>query len=398
MDVLRERGAGKRVAPLQEAPQSRGFPIQPDGVRRRAGTAGGSSHIRQSIPFMKRVLSAALLTSIGFAAFGFEGNDDNVTRDYFVQLYKLEPYVLDFKKTFASAADRQNYKKLRDYLNDKEEILRVLKMAGDEYYYGMSYSRLYAADYIQSLEDELKTRNPTDKILLRLNSVRPSFDFNGEYPAGYVEAELLPAIKKRFAEASERDSLNEIAYKQIQKNIGALQQDIFLAEQAIYAALSPEFMEQDFRIWISLTFSGLIAVLLLAFFAIIFKRSDVSLSKLLLSNSGLQFITVFILIIAIILFGILNVLGGSELAAILSGISGYILGKGGGAIAEMVENGKAEQAQDKQRRAVAAESSKASSEPEIYAAAAGMSAADGQPPKESSEGAEEEKFFPGTGY
>jgi hypothetical protein len=57
-------------------------------------------------------------------------------------------------------------------------------------------------------------------------------------------------------------------------------------------------------------------------------------SKSLISSSGLQFITVFILIIAIILFGILKVLGGSELAAILSGISGYILGKGGVGITE----------------------------------------------------------------
>jgi hypothetical protein len=347
---------------------------------------------------MQRIFSIALFIFIGFAAFGFEGNDDNVTRDYFVQLYKSEPYILDFKKTFVSETDRRDYKKLRDYLNDKEEILRILKMAGDEYYYGMSYSRLYATDYIQSLEDELKTRDPDDKILLRLNSVRPSFDFSGEYPVEYVETELLPAIKKRFSEASERDSLNEIAYKQIQKNIGALQQDIFLAEQAIYASLSPEFREQDFRIWISLTFSGLIAVLLLAFFAIIFKRSDVSLSKLLLSSSGLQFITVFILIIAIILFGILNVLGGSELAAILSGISGYILGKGGGAIAEMAGNGNVRQTKEKRRETVAAENSETDNEPELFVSVSETETNEKQPPKEKNEETEEEKFFPGAGY
>lgn len=65
-----------------------------------------------------------------------------------------------------------------------------------------------------------------------------------------------------------------------------------------------------------------------------YKRSDQTLARNLLSETGLQFVTIFILIIAIILFGILNILGGSELAAILSGISGYILGKGGQMMSE----------------------------------------------------------------
>jgi hypothetical protein len=41
----------------------------------------------------------------------------------------------------------------------------------------------------------------------------------------------------------------------------------------------------------------------------------------------LQFITLFSLIIAIILFGLTDVLQGRELAALPGGISGYILGR-----------------------------------------------------------------------
>ncbi len=260
--------------------------------------------------------------------YGFEGNDDNITRDYYVQLYQSQEYVPDFKTTFRTETDRRDYKKVREYLNNKEEILRLLRMAGDEFYYGLSFSKLYKTDYIQSLKDELKVRDPGEKILVRINSVRPYFSYHREYTVEYIEAEILPAIIRRYEEAEELDRQNEIYYKQIQKNIESLQQDIFQAEQAIFGSLSPEFRDQDFRIWISLTFSGLIAVLLLAFFWIIYRRSDISLPSLMLGSSGLQFITVFILIIAIILFGILKVLGGSELAAILSGISGYILGKG----------------------------------------------------------------------
>jgi hypothetical protein len=265
----------------------------------------------------------------GSMTFAFGGNDDNVTRDYYVQLYKTQDYVFDFRTVFVLETDRRDYKKLRDYLNIKEEIMRILKMAGDEYYYGLSYSQLYTTDYIQGLEDEINSRDPDEKILLRLNSVRPSFNYSGEFAVEHIETVILPVIRQRFMEATTRDSINQAAYMQIQKNIGAIQKDIFLAEQAIYASLSPEFRDQDFRVWISLTFSGLIAVILFSFFLVIYRRSDSSLCKLLLSSSGLQFITVFVLIIAIILFGILKVLGGSELATILSGISGYILGKGG---------------------------------------------------------------------
>jgi hypothetical protein len=283
---------------------------------------------------MKRTVIFFFTIALSAIAYGFEGNDDNVTRDYYVQLYTSQPYIPDFKSIFQTESDKKDYKKLREYLNSKEEILRIIRMASDEYYYGLSYSKLYAIDYVQSLEEELKMCDSDERMLLRLNSVRPNFDYNGEYTVEYIEKEILPTIKARYAEATIRDSLNQITYMQIQKNVAAIQLDVFQAEQAIYASLSPEFRNQDFRIWISLTFSGLIAVLLLAFFFIIFKRSDGSLSQLLLSGAGLQFITVFILIIAIILFGILNVLGGSELAAILSGISGYVLGKGGEAIVE----------------------------------------------------------------
>jgi hypothetical protein len=350
---------------------------------------------------MKRLLFIFLIAGAVSPVSGFEGNDDNVTRDYYVQKYKSQPYIPDFKQVFGAENDRRDYKKLREYLNNKEEMLRILKMAGDEYYYGLSYSKLFATDYMQSLEDELKSHDSNDKILLRLNSVRPNFDYSGEYPVGYVEKEILPVIRARYEEAARRDSLNQIAYMQIQKNVEAIQQDIFHAEQAIYASLSPEFRNQDFRIWISLTFSGLIAVLLFAFFLIIFKRSDVSLSRHLLSSSGLQFITVFILIIAIVLFGILNVLGGSELAAILSGISGYILGKGGNGTAETFAKpaGESHTGGDANRETMPEPVSEtAKEEPYIFVAKADNLKIETQDTKVEKRGAEDEKYFPGIGY
>ena len=44
-------------------------------------------------------------------------------------------------------------------------------------------------------------------------------------------------------------------------------------------------------------------------------------------EKGMQFITLFLIVIAIILFGIMGTLEGRELAALLGGLSGYILGR-----------------------------------------------------------------------
>jgi len=274
------------------------------------------------------IIAAAVFTAALSPILAFEGDDDNVLRDVFVLQYKSELYVSDFAKKIGNNRNKHCYRELREYINRKNEVLRVLRMAGDEYYYGLSYNRQSETDYLQRLTDDLKGRKPDERILLRFNSVRPNFNFNGDFSVDNIQKTILPKIKTRIDETNLRDSLNEVTYKQIQKNIGLIMQDVFLAEEAILAVLSPESRDQQFRMWISIVFSGLIAVLMLAFFAIIFRRSDTSLSKHLLNGAGLQFITVFILIIAIILFGILKILGGSELAAILSGISGYILGKG----------------------------------------------------------------------
>jgi|SRR6185436_2907084 len=96
----------------------------------------------------------------------------------------------------------------------------------------------------------------------------------------------------------------------------------------IYQMLSPQAKQQTFRQHISIVFSSLIALILIVFFFLIYFKSDNNIGKEILGSVGLQFITLFVLIIAVILFGILGVLQSSELSAILSGISGYILGKG----------------------------------------------------------------------
>jgi hypothetical protein len=65
------------------------------------------------------------------------------------------------------------------------------------------------------------------------------------------------------------------------------------------------------------------------FFWIAFSNDEVK--KAIFSNeAGIQFITMFSIVIAVILFGIIGILESKELSALLGGLSGYILGKGRG--------------------------------------------------------------------
>ncbi len=89
--------------------------------------------------------------------------------------------------------------------------------------------------------------------------------------------------------------------------------------------------ESQFRLQMGLGFLVLVTLLIVCFF--IFASRSGSMREILRDDRGLQFITLFSLVIAITLFGLLNILEGKELAALLGGLSGYILGRsnlGGG--------------------------------------------------------------------
>ncbi len=111
------------------------------------------------------------------------------------------------------------------------------------------------------------------------------------------------------------------------KNIATINVDIAKITQLINNRMNLDQSQQTFRQWTSFIYAVLIAIIILSFFFILFKSNAKDVTALLMGESGLQFITLFSLIIAIVLFGVLNILEGKELAAIISAIAGFILGK-----------------------------------------------------------------------
>jgi hypothetical protein len=82
-----------------------------------------------------------------------------------------------------------------------------------------------------------------------------------------------------------------------------------------------------FKFYMSAIFAALVAVVIAGFFFIAYMDQSVR-AAIFSGGAGIQFVTLFSLVIAIILFGIVGILEGKELAALLGGLSGYILGRG----------------------------------------------------------------------
>jgi hypothetical protein len=117
----------------------------------------------------------------------------------------------------------------------------------------------------------------------------------------------------------------EIAEDIAQKNAMLVKDKVLL--QCIQGRISQlTSPEQNFRTNTSWVFAGLISAVIIGFFVLAFK-DEVMRRAIFSGETGIQFLTLFSVVIAIILFGIINILEGKELAALLGGLSGYILGR-----------------------------------------------------------------------
>lgn len=81
-----------------------------------------------------------------------------------------------------------------------------------------------------------------------------------------------------------------------------------------------------FRTNVTFTFGVLVFVVIVGFYIIAWYKQGVA-TTIFSGAMGMQFVTLFLIVIAIILFGIMGTLGDKELAALLGGLSGYILGR-----------------------------------------------------------------------
>ncbi|HEY9104808.1 hypothetical protein [Chitinimonas sp.] len=104
------------------------------------------------------------------------------------------------------------------------------------------------------------------------------------------------------------------------------QEELYEMDERIAHALNVGSEQYIYRTVVSLIFAVIVFYLVLQFFKIVQGNDEVKKS-IFAGDAGIQFITLFSIVIAVILFGILEILGANELSALLGGLSGYILGK-----------------------------------------------------------------------
>lgn len=118
-------------------------------------------------------------------------------------------------------------------------------------------------------------------------------------------------------EEIEKATQTQLVYQRTLREIDEIVNQMFIASDAT----------NSFKLKMSIILSLLVAVVIGGFFWVAWSDEQVKRS-IFSSESGIQFITLFAIVISVILFGIIGVLEGKELSALLGGLSGYILGRG----------------------------------------------------------------------
>lgn len=286
-----------------------------------------------------RALSIAICTALLFVpsivhAQAGGGPGDGLDPDH---LPYVDTIKSDWADRFETEDARQNFKQLREYRAEKQSAVAQARSQFLAIEGMLGHARANADNLsgaVARTSELLTGAGPRDTIVY----VPWSFPYQVNQMLGFMTPGSVPLSALRTLQprlvaadtaAQRRAAALQGLYGLTRDNIAVLETDVRRAEDAIDVALAPEYENQKFRKQVSLYFCGIIGFMIIAFFGTIYRRSGNDIGTLLLSDGGLQFVTIFVLIIAITLFGILNILEGRELAAILSGIAGYILGRGG---------------------------------------------------------------------
>lgn len=148
-----------------------------------------------------------------------------------------------------------------------------------------------------------------------------------------IHKEQLAAAEFRQDEAtrSVHNSGNELdkietEIQQKKEEASSLAAERFKVETQISELLNRDGLKNDFRVQISIAFTVLVGIVILGFYWLAIRKDEIA-KNIFVGDKGIQFITLFLIVIAIILFGIMGTLEGRELSALLGALAGYILGK-----------------------------------------------------------------------
>jgi hypothetical protein len=172
-------------------------------------------------------------------------------------------------------------------------------------------------EILRPLKEDFETSKPQKEIDQRIAQLKE-------------EDKKIKSLNTLKPESEVRFDPNQKSKEEYQKEIREYERE--LGEQKIdsrcmdLAISSFKTPVQDFKKTMSMIFAGLIGLVIVGFFVVALKDEKIR-QAIFSSQTGIQLLTLFSIVIAIILFGITGILHDKELAALLGGLSGYILGR-----------------------------------------------------------------------
>ncbi|MGJ8570255.1 MAG: hypothetical protein ACSHXI_06090 [Hoeflea sp.] len=167
------------------------------------------------------------------------------------------------------------------------------------------------------------------KIDFEIERIKKSIEENErnkiEFDKQAAENEVTAKLNLESLESRLKEKSNEIFL--LKDQVSNSQSDLDVIDAEIVSLIDLSDADSQFKITISMTFAFLVLAIIVGFFYIA-NSSRAIVESIFSNDSGIQFITLFSIVIAVILFGIIGVLEGKELSALLGGLSGYILGRG----------------------------------------------------------------------
>lgn len=236
--------------------------------------------------------------------------------------------VETFKSDLAAAETFSALRALRDRL-----LFAIDSLKGEE---EQLERRVYSLPSEQDMEALLQTaRQNLDYALAMEKRCKDESNCPGPPPTlGSSFFPIPPGFGSEYQKTAIKNIERDIGLiSEIGKEVALIGEKVFELEQVLSELdrkindfLARDIVTQEFKSNVSLYFTAIVGLMIVAFFALLFYDPQVR-SSIFSTPSAIQFITLFSLVIAIILFGITEILESRELSALLGGLSGYILGR-----------------------------------------------------------------------
>lgn len=216
---------------------------------------------------------------------------------------------------FSGNAFEELSKKRVESSNKILKLQNQIDLINDDDTINLVRERTYNEYSIQYFEKQINLIKKLDTIKLKdsINALKSNIEFYKSQNES-LKYKLIDATKSYELKLSLRKQLDDT------------KSELTQVEYQINQLMIPKISQQNFLFWSSIFFVLLMGILLFTFYFVVRRDSRVRIA-IFGSDSGLQFVTLFSIIIAIILFGLTNILEGKELSALLGSIAGYILGK-----------------------------------------------------------------------